>query len=69
MNEKPRMVLVFKWNGTVNKETFGFKGKACVEQTKFIEDALGTPVDERKWKHEDNNPYFDAHNIGNSQTA
>ncbi|MEM4250935.1 MAG: DUF2997 domain-containing protein [Candidatus Bathyarchaeia archaeon] len=68
-NEKPRMVLTFRWDGTVNKETCGFKGKACVDQTRFIEAALGTPIDERKFKHEDNEPFFDAHNIENSQTA
>lgn len=45
------MVLIFNEDGTVYKETRGFKGKSCVEKTKFIEDALGTAKD-RKFKAE-----------------
>jgi len=53
----PRMKLTFKWDGTVAKETSGFKGKTCVTQTQFIDDALGV-VKDRKFKLEENNPFF-----------
>jgi hypothetical protein len=37
----PELILNFKTDGTVEKETKGFKGKSCEELTKFIEEALG----------------------------
>jgi len=43
------ILLTFEWDGkTVHKQTKGFKGSDCVSKTKFIEDALGAPVGERK---------------------
>jgi hypothetical protein len=45
------MVLIFNEDGTVHKETRGFKGKSCVDKTKFIEEALGI-AGERKFKAE-----------------
>jgi hypothetical protein len=45
------MVLIFNEDGSVYKETRGFKGKSCVDKTKFIEDALGVASD-RKLKAE-----------------
>lgn len=57
----PKMKLTFKWDGTVHKETTGFTGKACVTETKFIEDALGI-VKDRKFKLAENNPF--QHEVG-----
>lgn len=35
------ITLVFEWDGkTVHKETSGFSGKSCTEETKFIEEEL-----------------------------
>ena len=36
------MILTFKKDGTVKKETKGFIGKECVTKTAFMEEALGT---------------------------
>lgn len=47
----PEIILTFNWDGTVEKETKGFTGKACVSATKFIEDALGE-AGERRMKKE-----------------
>jgi hypothetical protein len=53
MAEEKRIVMTFEWDGkTVNKETFGFDGKACAEETKFIEDALRGHDGLRKFKAE-----------------
>jgi hypothetical protein len=41
------MILVFNTDGTVDKKTKGFTGKSCVEQTKFIEEALGESKNRR----------------------
>lgn len=60
----PRMKLTFHWDGTVHKETHGFKGQTCVTQTKFIEDALGI-VKDRKFKLEENNPFQQETQHGN----
>lgn len=47
----PEMTLTFEWDGkTVHKETKGFKGKACVEKTAFVEKALGGHDMKRKLK-------------------
>jgi hypothetical protein len=45
------IILTFDFDGTVKKETKGFVGKSCVDQTKFIEEALGV-VDKRRYKSE-----------------
>jgi len=46
------IILTFENDGkTVHKETKGFVGKSCVEETKFLEEALGTPAN-RKYKSE-----------------
>jgi len=45
--------VTFDWDGKgVHKETFGFEGKACTEETKFIEDALKGQKQKRKFKAE-----------------
>lgn len=36
------IILTFEWNGTVHKETKGFKGGECVKKTDFLDKALGT---------------------------
>lgn len=37
-----KITLIFEWDGkTVHKETEGFTGNDCVDETKFIEEALG----------------------------
>jgi hypothetical protein len=42
------IILTFEWDGkTVRNEVKGFKGKKCLANTKFIEDALGTPSNRR----------------------
>ena len=64
--DTPRMKLTFRWDGSVHKETSGFKGKDCVTKTKFIEDALGI-VKDRKFKLEENNPFHNE--IGNRNDA
>lgn len=47
------MILTFDWDGTVKKETSGFTGKKCTEQTMFIEEALsGKAKGPRKFKPE-----------------
>jgi hypothetical protein len=47
------IVLTFEWDGkTVHKETFGFEGKACTEETAFIEEALRGRNQKRKFKAE-----------------
>lgn len=46
------IILTFEWDGkTVKKETKDFVGKECVNQTKFLEEALGT-TQERRYKAE-----------------
>jgi predicted SpoU family rRNA methylase len=43
------LILTFENDGkTVHKQTKGFKGSDCVSKTKFIEEALGVMVGERK---------------------
>lgn len=59
------MVLIFNHDGSVKKATRGFKGKSCVDKTKFMEDALGTAAgrqytqeyyeDEQKYKNKETN--------------
>jgi hypothetical protein len=45
----PELILTFEMDGkTVHKQTKGFSGSDCVSKTKFVEDALGAPVGERK---------------------
>jgi len=50
------MILTFEWDGkTVHKETKGFAegtGPSCVEATKFMDDALGGKVKNRRFKSE-----------------
>lgn len=48
------IILTFKPDGTVKKETKGFIGKDCLSKTKFIEEALGEATD-RQYKAE----YYD----------
>jgi hypothetical protein len=51
--EAKRIVLTFEWDGkTVHKETFGFVGQACAEETKFVENALRGSKGLRKFKAE-----------------
>jgi hypothetical protein len=45
------VILTFKFDGTVKKETKGFVGTDCVDKTKFIEEALGV-ADKRQYKTE-----------------
>jgi hypothetical protein len=54
----PYVILTFNDDGTVAKEAVGFKGKTCVEQTKFIDEALGGEVRDRKFKVEYNDGFF-----------
>jgi Protein of unknown function (DUF2997) len=49
------VILTFKFDGTVKKETKGFVGTDCVDKTKFIEEALGV-ADKRKYTTE----YYDG---------
>jgi Protein of unknown function (DUF2997). len=43
------IILTFELDGkTVHKQTKGFTGSDCVSKTKFIEEALGTTVGERR---------------------
>lgn len=58
----PEIILTFNWDGTVEKQTRGFKGKSCVKATKFIEDALGE-AGERKYTKE----YYDAVQYGEKE--
>lgn len=46
------MILTFGFDGSVKKETVGFKGTSCTKDTEFIEIALGTAKDDRKLKSE-----------------
>jgi hypothetical protein len=47
------IVVTFDWDGKgVHKETFGFDGKACVEETAFVEEALKGRNQKRKFKAE-----------------
>jgi hypothetical protein len=47
------IVLTFEWDGkTVHKETNGFEGKACTEETAFVEEALRGRNQKRKFKAE-----------------
>ena len=49
----PKLNLIFEWDGkTVHKETTGFTGKSCTEQTKFIEEALNGQNQKRRYKAE-----------------
>ncbi len=41
------IIMTFDWDGTIKKETKGFIGKKCTEQTKFLE-ALGVAQNRRK---------------------
>lgn len=39
--------LTFEWDGkTVHKEVNGFQGGGCLKQTDFINQALGTTIEE-----------------------
>lgn len=55
----PEITLIFNWDGTVEKKTRGFKGKSCIKETKFLEEALGV-AGERKYTKEfyDANPQY-----------
>jgi len=44
------IILTFNDDGSVTKETKGFIGKKCVDDTKFLEDALGKRKGERRYK-------------------
>ena len=50
----PDLILKFKLDGTVHKETKGFVGKDCESVTFFIEKALGA----RETKRERKETYF-----------
>jgi hypothetical protein len=53
MADSREIVVTFDWDGKgVHKETFGFEGKACTEETKFVEDALKGSNLKRKFKAE-----------------
>lgn len=42
------LILTFEWDGkTVHKEVKGAKGKKCLSETKFMEEALGTATNRR----------------------
>lgn len=41
------ITLTFNDDGTVEKEVQGFKGGTCKDATKFIEQAVGTVVEEK----------------------
>jgi hypothetical protein len=57
------MILIFNWDGTITKKTKGFVGSECVSKTKFMEDALGTTVGERKKTAE----YYETEKSSESQ--
>lgn len=43
----------FSWNGVdVNKETFGYEGKACASETAYVEEALHGHSKQLKFKAE-----------------
>lgn len=42
-----QIILTFEDNGEVHKEVKGFRGGQCKDATKFIENALGTVVEEK----------------------
>jgi len=47
------IIMTFDWDGKgVHKETFGFDGKACTEETAFVEEALKGRNQKRKFKAE-----------------
>jgi hypothetical protein len=39
------IILTVDMNGASKIETKGFKGKSCMQASKFLEDALGTRAD------------------------
>ena len=49
------LIMTFKFDGTVKKETKGFTGSDCITKTKFIDEALGK-VTKRTLKSE----YYDS---------
>jgi hypothetical protein len=51
----PELILTFKFDGTVKKETKDFTGSDCIRKTKFIDEALGK-VTKRTLKSE----YYDS---------
>jgi len=53
MADSREIVVTFDWDGKgVHKETFGFVGKACTEETAFVEAALKGSKSKRKFKAE-----------------
>jgi hypothetical protein len=48
----PELIMTFNWDGTVEKEAKGFEGKACTEQTDFLDKALGAKEQKRRFKPE-----------------
>ena len=51
--DKRKVVVTFDWDGKgIHKETFGFEGKACTEETAFLEEALRGRNQKRKFKAE-----------------
>jgi hypothetical protein len=53
MADEREIVVTFDWDGKgVHKETFGFVGKACTEETAFVEEALRGRNQKRKFKAE-----------------
>ena len=43
-----KIKIVIKEDGTVEADAIGFQGKACEEAMKFISDALGEEISEKK---------------------
>ena len=53
MEDTREVVVTFDWDGKgVHKETFGFVGKACTDETKFVEEALKGSTQKRRFKAE-----------------
>lgn len=48
MPGKERVEILYGPEGQIVVETFGVKGTACKEKSKFLEDALGKTVDVKK---------------------
>ena len=53
MEDTREIVVTFDWDGKgVHKETNGFVGKACTDETKFVEEALKGSKQKRRFKAE-----------------
>jgi hypothetical protein len=46
----PTLTMVFEFDGkTIHKETSGFEGKLCTEQTDFLDKALSQGKEEKRY--------------------